>query len=66
MFDPGSFSFQDSSISEDDDSGFQIKYANIPWHDAEEQLAQAWDIILTLILDDIQSELAEQAKGEKC
>jgi hypothetical protein len=66
MFDPGSFSFQNLRKSEDDDSGFQIQYAYIPSPDAEDQLAQAWDIIFNLILDDLQFELAQQAKGETC
>ena len=66
MFDPGSFSFHDSRISKDDDSGFLIKYVCTPSPDAEEQLAQVWEVILSLILDDIQSELGQQAKGETC
>jgi hypothetical protein len=35
---------------------FLIEYQFNPSSDAEERIAQAWDLILTLILEDIKSE----------
>jgi len=37
-------------------SDFFFEYQYDPCPDAEEQLAQAWDLILTLILEDYQDE----------
>lgn len=37
-------------------SDFFFEYEYVPSPDAEEQLAQAWDIIFALILEEIQSE----------
>ena len=41
--------------------GRDFEYEYIPSPDAEERLAQFWDIIFALILDDIQNE----QQGEK-
>lgn len=36
---------------------FLFEYEHIPSPDAEERLAQAWDIILALILEDYENEV---------
>ena len=42
---------------------FQFEYQYSPSPDAEERLAQAWDLILALILDDFESE--QHAESER-
>ena len=42
-------------------SDFFFQYEYVPSPDAEEQLAQVWDIIFALILEDIENE----QQGEK-
>ena len=44
------------------DPDFVFEYQYTPSPDAEERLAQAWELILTLILDDL---IAEQTHSEK-
>ena len=41
------------------DSDFVFEYEYISSPDAEEQLAQAWELILALILEDYENELRE-------
>ena len=41
-------------------SDFFFEYEYDPCPDAEEQLAQAWDLILELILEDYLSEQGEE------
>jgi hypothetical protein len=43
---------------------FSFKYEYIPCPDAEEKLAQAWEIILALILEDYENET--QAESVPC
>lgn len=46
---------------------FLFEYQNEPSPDAEERLAQAWDLILALILEDIQAEQDQIIlDGETC
>jgi hypothetical protein len=49
-------------------SDFLFEYQFIPSPDAEEQLSQAWDLILSLILEDIKNEQHEKHDpgGETC
>jgi len=48
-------------------SDFVFEYQFTPSPDAEERLAQVWEIILSLILEDIKSEQAlHEPEGEKC
>jgi len=48
-------------------SDFVFEYQFIPSPDAEERLAQAWDLILTLILEDIKAEQNQpEPESEKC
>ena len=46
------------------DFSFEYEYAPSP--DAEEQLAQVWDLILDLILEDYQSEQNNDLESEPC
>jgi hypothetical protein len=43
---------------------FLFEYEYIPSPDAEERLAQAWEIILALILEDYENEI--KAESEQC
>ena len=43
---------------------FSFEYEYLPSRDAEEKLAEAWDIILALILEDYENE--KQAESESC
>ena len=48
---------------------FFFQYEYVPSPDAEEELAQVWDIIFALILEDIQienKETLENLESEKC
>jgi hypothetical protein len=45
---------------------FSLEYQYAPSPDAEEMLAQAWDVILDLLLEDVQKELEKQSQGETC
>jgi hypothetical protein len=47
---------------------FLFEYEYIPSPDAEERLAQAWEIILALILEDYQNELqrVDSSESETC
>ena len=49
-------------------SDFLFEYIQDPAQDAEERLAQAWDIIFALILEDYENELREtqNLEAEKC
>lgn len=49
-------------------SDFFFEYEYVPSPDAEEQLAQAWDIIFALILEEIQNEHQGDCsmEGEPC
>jgi hypothetical protein len=51
-----------------DDSDFVFEYQYTPSPDAEERLIQAWDLILTLILEDIKAEQEGQQEpgGDTC
>ena len=40
-------------------SDFLFEYTYTPCRDAEEQLAEAWEIILALILEDYENEIRE-------
>jgi len=40
---------------------FSFEYEYIPCPDAEEQLAEAWDIILALILEDYENEIKAES-----
>lgn len=46
------------------DSDFVFEYEYKPSRDAEELLAQAWDIIFALILEDYENELRENQNLE--
>jgi hypothetical protein len=49
------------------DPDFVFEYEYSPSPDAEERLAQVCEIILTLILEDIKSELTQpEQEDEKC
>jgi hypothetical protein len=48
--------------NESDD--FLFEYFHIPSPDAEERIAQAWDIILALILEDYETELQKVDSSE--
>jgi len=43
---------------------FSFEYEYLPSRDAEEKLAQAWEIILALILEDYENEI--KAESEPC
>lgn len=43
---------------------FSFEYEYIPSPDAEERLAEAWDIILALILEDYENDIREAKKME--
>jgi hypothetical protein len=43
-------------------SDFFFEYQYEPCPDAEERLAQAWDIIFSLILEDYQAEQKEESQ----
>ncbi len=43
---------------------FSFEYEYIPCPDAEERLAEAWDIILALILEDYENDIREAKKME--
>jgi hypothetical protein len=45
---------------------FVFEYEYLPSPEAEEQLAQAWDLILALILEDYQNEQNADSEGETC
>jgi hypothetical protein len=46
---------------------FLFEYQYKPSQDAEERLAQAWDLILALILEDLKSELQKpESEGDPC
>jgi hypothetical protein len=45
-------------------SDFLFEYEYIPSPDAEERLAEAWDIILALILEDYENEIREIENSE--
>ena len=45
---------------------FTFEYEYIPTPDADEQLAQAWDLILALILGDYQIEQNTDSECEPC
>ena len=49
------------NLIQGDHNDFTFEYEYIPSPDAEERLAQFWDIIFALILEDIQNE----QRGEK-
>ena len=44
------------------DNDFSFEYEYIPSPDAEERLAEAWDIIFALILEDYENEKREENK----
>ena len=50
------------------DSDFVFEYNYIPTPDADARLAEAWDIIFALILEDYENELRENQnlEVEKC
>jgi hypothetical protein len=45
---------------------FLFEYQFSPTPDAEERLAQAWDLILTLIIEDLKSEQLPEPESEPC
>jgi hypothetical protein len=45
---------------------FLYEYEFTPSPNAEERLAQVWEIILTLILEDIKSEQQPKSDSETC
>jgi hypothetical protein len=45
---------------------FPIKYQYTPSPDAEERLAQAWDLILALILEDFENEQNTTSESDQC
>jgi hypothetical protein len=45
-------------------SDFLFEYEYCPLPDAEERLAQAWDLILAIILEDYESEQKEKSTSE--
>jgi hypothetical protein len=49
-----------------DSLDFIFEYEFSPTPDAEERLAQVWDFILTLIIEDIKSEQQPEPEGEPC
>ena len=50
----------------DNDSEFSIEYQFTTLPDAEERLAQAFDLILVLILEDLKSEQQPEPENETC
>lgn len=46
------------------DNDFSFEYEYTPSPDAEERLAQAWEIILALILEDYENDIREAKKLE--
>ena len=46
------------------DNDFSFEYEYIPSPDAEERLAEAWDIIFALILEDYENDIREAKKME--
>ena len=44
---------------------FPIEYQYTPSPDAEERLAQAWDLILALILEDYENEQKTTSESEQ-
>ncbi len=44
---------------------FVLEYEYAPARDAEERLAEAWEIILALILQDLEDEQSN-SEGEPC
>jgi len=49
-----------------DNPDFLFEYQYTPSPDAEERLAQAWDLILTLIIEDLKSEQLPEPESEPC
>jgi hypothetical protein len=47
-------------------SDFLFEYQYTPLPDAEERLAQAYDLILSLILEDIKVDQQPEPESEKC
>ena len=50
-------------------SDFFFQYEYVPSPDAEERLAQVWDIIFALIVEEIQTEnqeILDDLESEKC
>ena len=45
---------------------FVLDYENSPSRDAEERLAEAWELILALILEDLENEQEANSEGELC
>ncbi len=45
---------------------FVLEYEYAPAPDAEERLAEAWEIILALILQDLEDEQQANSEGEPC
>ena len=43
------------------DNDFSFEYEYTPCPDAEEKLAQAWDIIFALILEDYENEMKAES-----
>lgn len=43
-----------------------LEYQYAPCLDADEMLAQVWDEILALLIEDAQKELAADIQGETC
>jgi hypothetical protein len=41
------------------DNDFSFEYEYVPSRDVEERLAQAWEIILALILEDYENDIRE-------
>jgi hypothetical protein len=48
------------------DPDFVFDYQFSPAPDAEERLVQAWDLILTLIIEDLKSEQQPEPESEPC
>ncbi len=45
---------------------FLLEYQYSPASDAEERLAEAWELILALILEDLQNEQEASSEAEPC
>jgi hypothetical protein len=45
---------------------FVFEYEYIPSPDAEDQLAQAWDLIFALMLEDYLNEQNSDSEGKTC
>jgi len=53
-------------VMENTTDNLSMEYYFNPTPDVEERLAQAWDLILTLIIEDLKSEQQPEPESETC